>query len=54
MIIYYLRRKLMKIYAKLISLLCACVMLLSVFAACAQPSDGAETTEDTAETVPAT
>lgn len=44
----------MKIYAKLISLLCACVMLLSVFAACAQPSDGAETTEDTAETLPAT
>ncbi len=35
----------MKIYAKIVSLFCALIMLLSVFAACAQPADGEATTE---------
>ena len=42
----------MKTYVKLIALLCACVMLLSVFASCAAPTDGEESTEGAAVTDP--
>ena len=42
----------MKNYTKLISLLCACVMLLSVFAACAQPSEAEDTTDGASATTP--
>jgi hypothetical protein len=46
---YYQRRKKMKI-TKLISLLCALCMLISMFAACAETGSGSETTEENAAT----
>ena len=40
----------MKSYAKIISLLCASLLLLSLFAACAQPSGNEDTTDGAAST----